>query len=1247
VSAPTPSSYPLGSTSPRAEARAQNGYAWGRLPSLDPHFHGTSRFRIVSRLAVGTVGEVYKVVDEQRGAFVALRTLRNVPSNLGHALERDFRALKAVRHPALVSLDELMREGGVWFYTMELVEGESLVDYVRPRFGDAHESVAARTRSLSEVRLRSALAQLVRGLSALHEAGRVHGNLEPDHVRVTAQGRVVLLESELLGRHQGIDTQQRLLGALPYVAPERLEDAPSSSATDWYAVGALLFQALSGVAPFSGSGADLLDQKQTVVPELGPERSVPADLAQLCRALLAIDPDARPDTDEVRSALGIGRDPDTRVSQTFSPVADAPPFIGRRRDLSLLVETFERTRHGAVSTLCVYGPTGVGKRALVAQLTRRLRSEYPQLVHLWGRAEPEGSRALRGIGQAMDALARYLLTLDQSSVATLLPPDASAIARMFPSFAPIVGQAQSDDEQHDPRALRRSSVRAMRALIRNLSKRHPLVVVLEDMHAADVDGLYLLEALIRPPQAPDMLLVFTAQGDVRDAPEAFSGFLARCREQITQMPMRALANDGVRELSERLLAASGVHDAALAQRIAGDAQGLPLRVDALVRHYLSGGVVPREGLPLSALLWARIEQLPLEARLMVTALGFARTPLTLDQLARVIDLSGEDVQRLASSLRREGLLRGTRELPAERWGLNHPALAEAVRANARVQAELMHARIARAIDGDLETSDVAANHLLAAGQQVGAAHAAERAARRARDRLMLDAAVELYQQAVALAELPPDAAVRLRTELAHAYAHAGQSERAATAYVDAARLSSPEQALELERAAAQQLLRVGHVSSGLSMIEGILAQLAVRLPGSKSSAMVSLFFRRARLSMRGLGFRERRATALPASDLAQTDVLGALALSLAMIDVLRGADVQTRHLLLALRLGDPVRVARALALEAGIEASLSVPGAPRYRATMARCEELVEQTGDAQAAGILLSVKATTAFFEGRYREHVQLSFEAERRLGLAGAHFDWEIGRTRVFRAMARTLLGELKANSEAVGEQIREARERGDRYTEVHLTLSCGYLAQLYADDPRGAMAMLQEGLAAWEQESFHMHSLMHLRGMVEAEVYARKGRPYARVMAAWPELSRSSLLRIPYAATTMQHLRAVAAIAEANEDLRDRELMLADAADCGNKLIAVRSPAVAGFGYAVRAGVSAMRGERGLAIQRLELAEAAFYEGEVTLYAAATRFQLGRLQGGARGQELASRAHEWLRDQGVRRPSAFVNVLLPGFE
>jgi hypothetical protein len=1219
------------------------------VPIYEPQFHGTPRFRIVSRIGVGAVGELYKAMDENRATLVALRTLRNVPKTAGLAIERDFRALKAVRHPALVSLGELHSVEGLWFYTMEFVEGEPLIDYIHPIATDSSARAPGLTATgpLSEVRLRSALHQLVRGVAALHHAARVHGSIEPDHMRVTAQGRLVLLECELLGSSTGRDTEQRLFNALPFVAPERLEDAPASPATDWYSVGAVLFHALANAFPFATSGADLVEQKQRIVPRLPNEGAYPQDLVALCMSLLAIDPDARPDYNEIRAMLGIAPEAEPRISQNFSLLGDAPPFVGRRRELGLLAEAFERTRHGAVSTLCLYGEQGIGKRTLVTQLARKLRNEYPQLIHLSGRCDAEGPRALRGVSSVLDGLNRYLASQDESSVATLLPKDAEFIPRAFPVLSALPLPSVEAQLPEEPPALRRAAVRALRSLVRNLSKRHPLLIVIDDVQWIDTDALHILESIIRPPAPPDMLLLLLLHQEPAQAAQGLKAWLARHEQQVTAMPLRELSEAAAHDLVGRLLESGGVTSESVAQHITAMGAGQPLRIDALVRHYLLTSVPAPDQMGLTDLLWARVEHLPLDARQLLTTLSYARIPLSAELLARATNLSIENVTRYAAVLRVSNLARTLRDGDVERFAPSHPAVRNAVQLRARVDRARMHRQIALALaSAPHSPEDVLAAHFRDAGDFKRAAEATAKAADSARSSLAFDAAVALYREALSFADIEPEAMRELRTELAHAYAAAGQSEQAARAYVDAARYESPATALELERRAAHQLLRTGHVQEGLKTIESVLSRLGVQLPSSPLAALRSLILRRTQLSLRGTWFRERDPSQIPPNDLLRADILGSLAPALSIIDGVRGADARTRHLLLALKLGDPVRIARAIAIEADYQATVSQPDTEKWLGLVERAETLAKRTRDSQAQGLALAVRSRAAFFRGLLRENVRLSNEAERSLALNATYVDWDIGRVRVVRSLSRYLLGELRANADSVQEQIREAHERGDRYTETQLALAAGYLPLVFAHEPYAALSLLDEALAEFGGASFQVPHFLHLLGVIQTELYVNRERPYTRIMSVWPELARSQLLRAPFLANTARHLRARAALAQAHAERADRELLLREAAEAAERLIAARLPAFVGYGHAIGAGVHASRGERTRAVQRLEQAEAAFYEGEVAAYAAATRYQVGRLRGGSRGADLQARAAEWFEGQGVKKPHALVGMLLPGF-
>ena len=122
---------------------------------------------------------------------------------------------------------------------MDLIDGEDFLAHVRP------------SGELDEVRLRRAMAQLAMGVMALHGLGIVHRDLKPSNVMVARDGRVVLLDFGLvleLQRETLTDAGQ-IAGTPRYMAPEQAEGQDVTAASDWYAVGTMLYEALLGRRP--------------------------------------------------------------------------------------------------------------------------------------------------------------------------------------------------------------------------------------------------------------------------------------------------------------------------------------------------------------------------------------------------------------------------------------------------------------------------------------------------------------------------------------------------------------------------------------------------------------------------------------------------------------------------------------------------------------------------------------------------------------------------------------------------------------------------------------------------------------------------------------------------------------------------------------------------------------------------------------------------------------------------------------
>ncbi len=429
-------------------------------------FGGTERFELRRQLGAGGMGVVYQAYDRERDGLVALKTMSQVDAGSLYRFKREFRALADLAHPNLATLHELFFKDDQWFFTMELVEGRNFVEYARAP-SDGRER---------EARLVKSLRQLVDGVGALHAAGHLHRDIKPSNVLVTEQGRVVLLDFGLVTPLAGFggyhSTTPRVLGTLAYMAPEQGSGRPLSEASDWYSVGLMLYEALTGRIPFvepelpgdtrsaqrsalprtlSDSQADTQEQATPPVPgpqvnwirvlsarldsepppprQLEPE--VPAALNDICVGLLRSQPEARLSRPQILERLGA-----VEPGAVSLEAVPAVPFVCRADHLQALQEAFETVRRGRPVTVYVHGSSGIGKTALARRFLDGLL-ERDRAVVLEGRCYEQESVPYKALDSIVDALSHYLACLKRALAAELLPRDTWALARAFPVLSRV------------------------------------------------------------------------------------------------------------------------------------------------------------------------------------------------------------------------------------------------------------------------------------------------------------------------------------------------------------------------------------------------------------------------------------------------------------------------------------------------------------------------------------------------------------------------------------------------------------------------------------------------------------------------------------------------------------------------------------------------------------------------------------------------------------------------------------------
>ena len=709
------------------------------------------RLRIARQLGAGGMGVVFEAFDEGRNAKVALKALNRLSPAGIYRLKHEFRSLADVIHPNLCRLYELFCDADEWLFTMELVDGVAFDAWVRP------EGV------LHEARLRAALPQLYAAIAAIHAAGKLHRDLKPSNVLVTRDARVVVLDFGLVVDPElgsaGLTLPDLSVSGTPgYMSPEQAGGKPTTAQTDHYALGVMLFEALTGRLPFSGSVLSMLTDKQAEHAPRPSSRApgVPQDLDDLCAALLVREPDLRMDGSALQNWFTppSPRAPSRRRPAVMidlaalqsrvstEPAALAPERVmlrGRDAELAQLQAAFERACTQATPVVVLLsGESGIGKSTLCAAFLAQLRGA----VVFSGRCFERERVPFKAFDVVVDALSRHLRKLGDDRH-LVMPRDAQALHRIFPVLSRVGASIPAPPTAaHDAQALRRRGFSAFAELLGQLARRTPLVIHLDDLQWSDADSTHLLMHLLHAADAPPVLWILSHRSEQHHEHPHLSP-LYRELPRAQRLVLGPLPQEAASALLSTSL--TGLED---------DVAGNPFLLGELSRHAARRTRQSTE-LSVRAMLVARVCALPPPERKLMEILAVASRPIELEI---ALDAAGVDLapRTVFEALRDKNLARATGDgsrvecfhdkvreallqtLPSERSHACHAALANALTKQPQVSAEQLSI------------------HLLGAGFVQAAALQLVRAADAALRALSFDRAARMYAQALELGTFLPD-----------------------------------------------------------------------------------------------------------------------------------------------------------------------------------------------------------------------------------------------------------------------------------------------------------------------------------------------------------------------------------------------------------------------------------------------------------------------------------------------------------
>lgn len=1199
------------------------------------------RYQLLRLLGRGSFCAVYDALDRTTGERIALKQLRRTGHVSFSNFKREFRAVQGLHHPNLVELRELFELDGAGFIAMELVEGVDLVSYVRN---------GRSASGFDPSRLHDAFRQLSQALVALHAAGVVHRDLKPRNVLVTTKGRVVLLDFGLVktldqAPASGADYA---VGSVPYMAPEQVDGTDVGPPADFYALGACLYEALTGETPFAGVAGSpfelmAIKQRQSLPPLAANASGVPHELATLCTALLEREPSKRPLGPEVIAAFDVG------AASIGSAVA-AESFSGREHELELLMSAFSRSCKGGFELILVEGESGIGKSALVAEFLRRLQQQIPDALVLRSRCYENDLLAYKAFDGGMEQLAQYLTQLDRVACQALLPSHAVLLSRLFAAFGSVEGIAAAsvEDLPADSAAQRLLGFGAVSWLLARIAQQRPLVVAVDDLHWADAESFRLLRAIAEDPGRPAALVVATVRPK-SDLTESATASLALLKGwSCTQTALvDGLSSADAKALAVQLLGARASET--LLDVVLSESRGHPMLLSELVRYAEARGWAQSAHMTLDAVLRERIEALSPEAQQLISLAALAARPYHAQVFASATGTALADVSLLATELLAAKLLR-------RRHGHEIACFHDRIRHVAQQRLDPEHARRLHAqLAGALATQPAPdpaelARHYDAAGDTNAAIAAYARAGEQALSTLASARAEELWRRALTLAaDTPISARVlsALQVGHGHALARSGRSAEAAHRYLEAAPHAEGEDQTRLRIWAAQHLLQSARVEEGMAAARALLSELDVPLPASTGAALKRLKWDRFWLSLRGL--ETNRATG-PASVLARTqlDALWGMAMPVAWIDPLTGSVLSTRHLRLARKVADPRHLVRALAEGANARA-IQNPDDPEAAAQLARARVLFDAGSD-PALEVLVS------FGEGRvasWRWELLVARErmehAHRVATQRCPDQPWLLNNVRASLGPNLLALGEHALLAKSSAGWLIEARDRNDQFALTMLDgLGYGCIRYLMADEVEPARAALAASMAPWPSEPFSFAHYGELLATSHIELYGGGDGAERWFESELPRLSRAFLLQKGLGKISLLIYRGYASLAAHNVSSAERARPLLDEARAATRLVKRSSLKYAAIhALLLEAQLAAYDADLASALDKARQLRTLSSACAYIFVARTAEYFEGLLEGGDAGKHKREAALAFFAAQGWKKPKRAVALLCPAID